>query len=62
MLKTLRHPVRFLDGIVDRVFTVLGAVTLSQFPQFYGQYMQRLGGTWTRQGDPSISMCRQLQV
>ena len=44
MLKTLRHPVKFLDGIVDRVFTVLGAVTLSQFPQFYGQYMQRLGG------------------
>ncbi len=44
MLKPLRHPVTFLDGIADRIFTVLGAVALSQFPQFYGQYMQRLGG------------------
>ncbi len=44
MLKTLQHPVKFLDGIADRIFTVLGAVALSQFPQFYGQYMQRLGG------------------
>ncbi len=44
MLKLLRHPVKFLDGIADRIVTVLGAVSLSQFPQFYGQYMQRLGG------------------
>jgi len=44
MLKALRYPVKFLDGIADRIFTVLGAVALSQFPQFYGQYMQRLGG------------------
>jgi hypothetical protein len=29
---------------VDRIFAVIGAVVLSQFPQFYGQYMQRLGG------------------
>ena len=44
MLKLLRHPINFLDGIADRIATVLGAVSLSQFPQFYGQYMQRLGG------------------
>ena len=44
MLKLLRHPIKLLDGIADRLFTVLGAVSLSQFPQFYGQYMQRLGG------------------
>jgi phage-related protein len=34
----------FLDGIADRICAVLGAVGLSQFPQFFGQYMQRLGG------------------
>ncbi len=44
MWKYLKHPLRFFDGIFDRVFAVLGAVALSQFPQFYGQYMQRLGG------------------
>jgi len=35
---------KFFDGIFDRVCAVLGAVGLSQFPQFFGQYMQRLGG------------------
>ncbi len=35
---------RFLDGIADRICAVLGAVGLSQFPQFFGQYLQRLGG------------------
>lgn len=43
-LKSIRQPVRFLDGILDRAFCILGAVALSQFPQFFGQYMQRLGG------------------
>ncbi len=33
-----------LDGLADRVAAVTGAVALSQFPQFYGQYLQRLGG------------------
>jgi hypothetical protein len=37
-------PFKFLDNIADRVCAALGAVGLSQFPQFYGQYMQRLGG------------------
>jgi hypothetical protein len=37
-------PVKFLDNLLDRICAVLGAVALSQFPQFYGQYLQRLGG------------------
>jgi len=37
-------PLKFLDNILDRIAAALGAVTLSQFPQFYGQYLQRLGG------------------
>ncbi len=44
MLRALRRPIGFLDGIADRIFSIAGAVALSQFPQFYGQYMQRLGG------------------
>ena len=44
MQKILLKPLKFLDGIIDRLFAALGAVALSQFPQFYGQYMQRLGG------------------
>ena len=38
------QPFKFLDGIADRVVAALGAVALSQFPQYYGQYLQRLGG------------------
>lgn len=37
-------PIKILDNITDRVFAALGAVGLSQFPQFFAQYMQRLGG------------------
>lgn len=40
----MKSAFKFLDGIADRICAVLGAVGLSQFPQFYGQYMQRLGG------------------
>lgn len=40
----LLYPFRFLNGILDRAFAFLGAVLLAQFPQFYGQYLQRLGG------------------
>ncbi len=40
----MQKAVKFLDGIADRICAVLGAVGLSQFPQFFGQYMQRLGG------------------
>lgn len=34
----------YIDGIFDRIFSVLGAVSLAQFPQFVQQYIQRLGG------------------
>ncbi|MFO7951187.1 MAG: DUF2937 family protein [Bacillota bacterium] len=44
MSKIHAGPLKFIDGIADRIFAALGAVALSQFPQFYGQYMQRLGG------------------
>lgn len=32
------------DGLLDRIFSVLGAITLSQIPQFIQQYLQRLAG------------------
>jgi hypothetical protein len=44
MFKAIRHPLRFIDGILDRIASIIGAVAFSQFPQFFGQYMQRLGG------------------
>lgn len=39
-----KRPLQFIDGLADRLSAALGALALSQFPQFYGQYMQRLGG------------------
>lgn len=42
--KILMAPVRFLDSITDRVFAVLGALIMAQFPQYLVLYMQRLGG------------------
>jgi len=42
--KLLRYPLRFLSGLLDRLAALLGATLLAQFPQFYGQYLQRLGG------------------
>ncbi|NLW08979.1 MAG: DUF2937 family protein [Firmicutes bacterium] len=44
MKKILLYPFRFLDGLVDRVVSLAGAVGLAQFPQFFAQYLQRLGG------------------
>jgi hypothetical protein len=44
VLKAIRHPLRFIDGMLDRIISIIGAVAFSQFPQFFGQYMQRLGG------------------
>lgn len=44
MKKKATSPFRALSGIFDRIFGLLGALVLSQFPQFYGQYVQRLGG------------------
>jgi len=34
----------FFDGILDRIFSVIGAVAFSQIPEFIQQYIQRLGG------------------
>jgi hypothetical protein len=42
--RLLFHPLMFLNGFVDRAFALLGAILLAQFPQFFGQYLQRLGG------------------
>ncbi|HED23681.1 MAG TPA: DUF2937 family protein [Firmicutes bacterium] len=44
MFNTLRKPLQFIDGIANRICSVIGAVALSQFPRFFGQYMQRPGG------------------
>ena len=38
------RPLKFIGGLVDRLAAAVGALLLSQFPQFYGQYLQRLGG------------------
>ncbi len=44
MKMLLRYPFRFLGGLLDRACALLGAVLLAQFPQYFGQYLQRLGG------------------
>jgi hypothetical protein len=44
VFKAIRQPLKFIDGIFDRIISIVGAVAFSQFPQFFGQYMQRLGG------------------
>lgn len=44
MKRATSSPLDIISGIFDRLFGLLGALILSQFPQFYGQYMQRLGG------------------
>jgi DUF2937 family protein len=32
------------DGLIDRLLCLAGAVAISQFPEFFQQYAQRLGG------------------
>ena len=44
MMKAMAHPRRFLNDLLDRIFALVGAVLLAQFPQYFGQYLQRLGG------------------
>ncbi len=45
MASQSRNPlVRVTDSLVDRVLCVVGAVGLSQGPEFMQQYAQRLGG------------------
>lgn len=43
-LAPLRPLGRCCDTLLDRVLCVLGAVGLSQAPEFFQQYLQRLGG------------------
>jgi hypothetical protein len=43
-LAPLRPVGRFGETILDRVLCVAGAVGLSQAPEFFQQYLQRLGG------------------
>lgn len=43
-LAPLRPVGRFGETILDRVLCVLGAIGLSQAPEFFQQYLQRLGG------------------
>lgn len=44
MKKGVGSPFTALWSILDRISGLLGAFVLSQFPQFFSQYMQRLGG------------------
>ena len=44
MRRILAYPLRFLGSILDRIIAGLGAILLAQFPQYFGQYLQRLGG------------------
>lgn len=44
MKKFLLYPLRVLEGLIDRILAIAGSITLAQFPQFYSQYLQRLGG------------------
>jgi hypothetical protein len=43
-LAPLRPIGRFGETLLDRVLCVAGAVALSQAPEFFQQYLQRLGG------------------
>ena len=40
----LKKVFSFLDRLLDRIFSVIGAVAFSQIPEFIQQYIQRLGG------------------
>lgn len=44
LLAPLRPGARFFAGVLDRIVCILGAVGLSQGPEFIQQYTQRLGG------------------
>ena len=44
MRSLLKKFFRFLGGFLDRLLAVFGVVSFAQFPQFFNQYIQRLGG------------------
>ncbi len=44
MRRETGSPFDMISGILDRIFSVIGALLLAQFPQYYSQYIQRLSG------------------
>lgn len=44
MKRILFYPFLALESLFDRALAIVGSVSLAQFPQFYSQYLQRLGG------------------
>jgi hypothetical protein len=40
----VKLPLKAIDSVADRVFSVLGALTLAQAPAFIAHYLQRLAG------------------
>lgn len=44
MKRVSSYPLRILNGFLDRASALVGAVLMAQFPQFFAQYIQRLGG------------------
>lgn len=44
MQKIVKKLSTFFSGFADRLISILGAVVMAQFPQFFSQYLQRLGG------------------
>ncbi|MCL1865724.1 MAG: DUF2937 family protein [Spirochaetes bacterium] len=42
--KILLKPLIFLESIIDRIVSVIGAIVFIQIPTFIVQYQQRLGG------------------
>ena len=57
-LTPLRPIGRFGETLLDRVLCVAGALGLSQAPEFYQQYLQRLGGHL----DEAISQLARFQA
>lgn len=43
-MKVMKFFMKMFDGLVDRIFAVLGAVGAAQLPGFMQHYVQRLGG------------------
>lgn len=44
MKKIFAYPLRVFEGLLDRILAAIGALVFVQFPMFYAQYLQRLGG------------------
>jgi hypothetical protein len=43
-MSILKYPLKAVDGLMDRVCAVVGAIMMSQIPGFISHYVQRLGG------------------